>query len=92
MWYDDCDCSAGLAIQGEYVYTAARGSVTSAEALRFPFIPLITLTNAFLRFPFMTNVVTDTHFYQVLEPSHCIEFVLVAFFSLYSSDCVYLVR
>ena len=72
MWYDDCDCSAGLAIQGEYVYTAARGSVTSAEALRFPFIPLITLTNAFLRFPFMTNVVTDTHFYQVPElPSLC---------------------
>jgi cyanophycinase len=53
-----------LAIQGQYVYTAEYGSVSSSEALAFPFIPLITLTNAFLKFPFMQRIVTDTHFYQ----------------------------
>jgi cyanophycinase len=56
--------SAGLAVLGQYIYTATTGSVTSSEALQNPYTPLITLGSHFLRIPLLQHVITDTHFYQ----------------------------
>ncbi|MGJ8593668.1 MAG: T9SS type A sorting domain-containing protein [Aquaticitalea sp.] len=55
--------SAGMAILGNYYYSAENGTVTSDEALSNPYRNDMTLNyNDFLEVPFMQNVVTDTHF------------------------------
>lgn len=55
--------SAGLAILGGYSYGALDGgSVTSESALRDPMGSAVTLDNDFLTLPYLSNVVTDTHF------------------------------
>eukprot|EP01121_Diplochlamys_sp_Union-15-3_P009606 TRINITY_DN2618_c0_g4_i1.p1 TRINITY_DN2618_c0_g4~~TRINITY_DN2618_c0_g4_i1.p1 ORF type:complete len:336 (+),score=51.65 TRINITY_DN2618_c0_g4_i1:54-1061(+) len=56
--------SAGMAIMGEYVYTAHTGSVTSSEALADPYHPSITIGVDFFYYPYLRGVITDTHFYQ----------------------------
>jgi len=55
--------SAGLAILGGYSYGALDGgSVTSRRALRDPMGRAVTLDSDFLAMPYLSNVVTDTHF------------------------------
>jgi cyanophycinase-like exopeptidase len=54
--------SAGLAIQGQYAYTAQNGTITSQQALANPYHTHITLVADFLRLPWLTNVITDSHF------------------------------
>ncbi len=54
--------SAGLAIQGQYAYTAQNGTITSDQALTNPYHTHITLVDDFLRMPWLTNVITDSHF------------------------------
>ena len=57
--------SAGLAVLGAYVYGALDGgSQVSADALADPAGPQSTLVTDFLRFPFLDNVITDSHFEQ----------------------------
>ncbi len=56
--------SAGMAILGEWAYTATNGSVISSEALGDPFDTRITLSNDFLKVPFLENLVTDTHYHE----------------------------
>lgn len=55
--------SAGLAILGRYAYGALDGgSVTSPEALDDPMGSKVTMDSGFLTMPYLSNVVTDTHF------------------------------
>lgn len=55
--------SAGLAILGGYSYGALDGgSISSERALRDPMGSAVTLDNDFLTLPYLSNVVTDTHF------------------------------
>ncbi|MCA9679187.1 MAG: cyanophycinase [Kofleriaceae bacterium] len=54
--------SAGCAILGEIVYTAANGTVYSDEALADPYDPYVTLTRDVVTLPPLAHVVTDTHF------------------------------
>lgn len=56
--------SAGLAIQGEYVYDGCAGSATSANALANPFHTSISFTYNFFNWNDLQNVVTDSHFQQ----------------------------
>ena len=58
--------SAGLAIQGQFVFDAAAGSVSSAEALADPMGGGVSLTRSFLGVNgvWMRGVLTDTHFLQ----------------------------
>lgn len=56
--------SAGMAILGQFVYSASDGSVTSATVLADPFSPEVTLTREFLNVPALASAVTDTHFAQ----------------------------
>ena len=54
--------SAGLAIQGQYAYTAQNGTITSQQALANPHHTHVTLVADFLRMPRLSNVITDSHF------------------------------
>ena len=54
--------SAGLAILGEYAFTAERGPIRSAAAMADPFDQAITLSHDFLALPALRNVITDSHF------------------------------
>lgn len=54
--------SAGLAILGQHVFTAAHDTIDSASALANPHDERVTLDSQFLRVPLMQDVITDTHF------------------------------
>jgi cyanophycinase len=54
--------SAGLAIQGEFVFAAFVDTVTSPEALADPYNPRVTLEREFLKIPVLKGVITDSHF------------------------------
>jgi len=54
--------SAGLAILGEFAFSAQHGTVISSQALKNPFHSHVTLTNDFLHLPFLGGVITDSHF------------------------------
>ena len=53
--------SAGLAVLGEFDYTGAAGSVTSAEALANPYDRRMTLDRYFLTAPGLGGVIADAH-------------------------------
>lgn len=55
--------SAGMAILGEYYFTASNGTVTSSEVLSNPYHPNLVLGESdFLEIPFLEETITDTHF------------------------------
>jgi len=59
--------SAGLAVQGEFIYSAqgdARDGpdLSSTETLSNPFNPRVTIVHQFLDNPLLKEVITDTHF------------------------------
>lgn len=64
--------SAGLAVQGEYVYDSVAADrlhpgdddyeVRASNAVPDPFEPEISFTHGFFAWPPMRNVITDTHF------------------------------
>ncbi len=56
--------SAGLAVQGQFVFTAMQDTVKSPEALANPYDPHVTLVRDFLSLPVLKRVVTDSHFSQ----------------------------
>ncbi len=54
--------SAGLAVLGEFYFSAEHGSITSEEALQNPHHEKMTLGTAFLKIPALQGVITDSHF------------------------------
>jgi cyanophycinase len=54
--------SAGLAVLGEFAFSARNDTVTSAEALADPFDSKVTLERDFLSIPVMRGIITDSHF------------------------------
>jgi len=54
--------SAGLAVMGQFVFSAANGTVDSPTALNDPYGKRITLDRDFLGLPNMGGVITDSHF------------------------------
>lgn len=56
--------SAGLAIQGDYVYDSCTGSVDSETALRNPYARSISFTYDFFNWAPLTEVLTDSHFVE----------------------------
>lgn len=56
--------SAGLAVLGEFVFAATRGSVTSSEALADPYDKRMTLDRDFLTLPGLAATITDSHFVE----------------------------
>lgn len=57
--------SAGLAIQGEFVYDACPSqSAESSEVMLDPFHVDVSVSSGFFNWPAMRGVITDTHFQQ----------------------------
>jgi len=59
--------SAGLAVEGEFVYSATGDkpddkNLSSAEVLADPYFQRVTLVRDFLKIPFLKNLITDSHF------------------------------
>ncbi len=59
--------SAGLAIKGEFVYSATGDkpddkNLSSADVLRNPYFERVTLVREFLKIPHLENLLTDSHF------------------------------
>lgn len=54
--------SAGLAVLGQFIYTGARGSVTSSQALANPYNRYVTLDRDFVTIAHLSGVITDSHF------------------------------
>lgn len=54
--------SAGLAVLGQFVFTAEHDSVTAAQALANPFDDRVRIGHDFLRIPVLRGIITDTHF------------------------------
>lgn len=58
--------SAGLAVLGEFVYSALNdppdGMLASPEALKDPFTPQVALVRNFLSIPVLHGIITDSHF------------------------------
>jgi cyanophycinase len=56
--------SAGLAVQGEFVFDSKLDTVKSPEGLANPYDPHVTLTRDFLSIPALKSIITDSHFSQ----------------------------
>ena len=55
--------SAGMAIMGNYYFSAENGTVTSGQALTNPYNSLMTISNEpFIVNQHLSNVITDTHY------------------------------
>jgi cyanophycinase len=54
--------SAGLAILGEFVFSARHGTIVSKNALKNPYQPRVALDRDFLDLPHLGDVITDSHF------------------------------
>jgi cyanophycinase len=54
--------SAGLHIQGEFIYTAELAGITSQQALTNPYSEEMTLGRNFIHNPLLASVITDSHF------------------------------
>jgi len=59
--------SAGLAVEGEFVYGALAdkaddNGLASADVLQNPFVERVTLVRDFLEIPHLENLLTDSHF------------------------------
>ena len=54
--------SAGLAVMGEFAFSAANGTITSDTALSNPYNRKVALERDFLVLPHMGGVLTDSHF------------------------------
>ena len=59
--------SAGLAVQGEFVYSATGDkpddkNLSSADVLQNPYFERVTLVREFLKIPHLENLLTDSHF------------------------------
>lgn len=53
--------SAGLAVLGQFAFTAMRGTITSDAALSNPYDKTLTLGRDFLALPDMNSLITDAH-------------------------------
>ena len=54
--------SAGLAVMGEFSFSAMHDTVTSPEALANPYAEKVAIERAFLTLPHMAGIITDSHF------------------------------
>jgi cyanophycinase len=54
--------SAGLAVLGQFVFSARHDTITSPEAFANPFDEKLTLDRNFLSIPALRGIITDSHF------------------------------
>ena len=54
--------SAGLAVMGQFVFSAMNDTAYSKDTLANPYDGRVTIASDFLRIPHLENLITDTHF------------------------------
>lgn len=54
--------SAGLAVLGQFVFSARHDTITSPEAFANPFDAKLTLDRNFISIPILRGIITDSHF------------------------------
>ncbi len=54
--------SAGLAVLGQFAFSALKDTITSREALANPFDPKMTIERNFIDVPLLRGTITDSHF------------------------------
>ena len=77
--------SAGLAILGEFYFSAKNGTIYSEEALLNPFSEKIDIKKNLITHPLMQNIVTDSHFWERNREGRLLSFMHFIEKSFYSS-------
>ncbi len=54
--------SAGLAVMGQFIFTAMNDTAYSKDTLADPYNDRVTITSDFLHIPHLENLITDTHY------------------------------
>jgi cyanophycinase len=54
--------SAGLAVMGQFIFSAMNDSAYSKETLANPYDQRVTIASNFIAIPHLQNLITDTHF------------------------------
>lgn len=54
--------SAGLAVLGQYMFSALKDTIQSKDALQNPFDPRVTVGRDFIKVPHLEGKITDSHF------------------------------
>jgi cyanophycinase len=54
--------SAGLAVMGQFIFSAMNDSAYSKESLANPYNDRVTIAHDFLAIPHLNDIITDTHF------------------------------
>jgi cyanophycinase len=54
--------SAGLAVMGQFIFSAMNDTAYSKETLADPYNKGVTIAHDFLQIPHLENIITDTHF------------------------------
>ena len=67
--------SAGLAIMGEFYFSAKNGTIYSDQALRNPDSTRIHLQKDLITHPLMKNILTDTHFSERDREGRLLSFI-----------------
>lgn len=67
--------SAGLAVLGQFVFSARRDTITSPEAFANPFDERLTLDRNFLAIPVLRGIITDSHFSERSRMGRTIAFL-----------------
>jgi len=67
--------SAGMVIQSQFIFTAQYDTIVSKEALDNPYDRKLTIGYGFINQPYLTNVITDSHFYERDRMGRSVAFV-----------------
>lgn len=67
--------SAGLAVLGQFVFSARHDTITSPEALANPFDGKLTLDRNFISIPVLRGIITDSHFSERKRMGRTIAFL-----------------
>jgi len=67
--------SAGLAVLGEFSFSAEHDSITSKQALENPFAPAVVIGDGFIRIPLLKGIITETHFVKHDRMGHTLVFL-----------------
>ena len=73
--------SAGLAIMGEYIFSAKKGGLGSSYALKNPHSEYITIEEDFFYSSLLKGIITDTHFSERSREGRLLSFMHNAQFS-----------
>lgn len=67
--------SAGCAILGQFIFSAAEGTISSKEAIEAPYSPKMVIEDALIEQTPLTELITDTHFYERDRMGRLVAFV-----------------